>query len=393
MTQARSSVSSILAARGEQKKSKNRLVALFVLLVLSLFASVAEAHGGHGKKCHPQPENVWCGPGSTLAKGQQRIDQGRYVEAVSIFSCVMQQNPLEVDAYRGRIEAQLLLGRYSDALRDYAQFSAYVWPQIPDAPDSIVAGYQTRLAQHPHNRAALIGASFAYWWLFDYEAAQPLLDTLVDVHPWSVYGHLFRGSNLLFLGTEGPEGHAELDAAISFAPFNPHVRFIVADAYTYAFPDAERALEEAEFALEAGLDTPRIHAILAAAYKSSGDEESAAFHLAEHIDIVASQIVSDSALNHGQARALALVPGRVFSVPVAVEEGETVTLRTASPSGEIGDTILVIEDANGQPVIGSDDFEGFFAGLDWAAPESGAYTIRVTSFEAIGTGELVISRD
>ena len=60
----------------------------------------------------------------TEPHGQAYIDSGRYRQAVSEFTCLIDAEPTEVAGYRGRIEADLLLGRYSDALRDYARITA-----------------------------------------------------------------------------------------------------------------------------------------------------------------------------------------------------------------------------------------------------------------------------
>jgi len=73
-------------------------------------------------------------------------------------------------------------------------------------------------------------------------------------------------------------GVADLDYAIALAPDSPDVRYIVADAYTYGLFDPQRAFAEATFAFEAGLDTPRVHAILGSAYSAFGDVAAAAAH-------------------------------------------------------------------------------------------------------------------
>jgi hypothetical protein len=54
----------------------------------------------------------------TVQKGQNDIDQGQYKSAVKEFSCVIDAQPAEVEEYRGRAEAELLLGLYSDAMHD-----------------------------------------------------------------------------------------------------------------------------------------------------------------------------------------------------------------------------------------------------------------------------------
>ena len=48
---------------------------------------------------------------------------------------------------------------------------------------------------------------------------------------------------------------------------------------------------------------------------------------------------------------------------------------------------------NGEPVVGSDDENAYFAAFDYVAQETGTYHMLVTSFEAIDTGVLDVSRD
>src|SRR4029450_11000590 len=113
----------------------------------------------------------------------------------------IEMQPTEVDVYRGRIEAQLLLGLYSDAIRDYGRVTAQVLPLHPDAASTILAGYGARLAAEPQSISALTGASFALWWDFQYARATQVLNQLLTVRPDDVYGNLFRGSRrLLRLG-------------------------------------------------------------------------------------------------------------------------------------------------------------------------------------------------
>src|SRR5512144_371215 len=90
-------------------------------------------------------------------EGQQLLDAGQYKQAIREFTCVIGIDPTAVDGYRGRIEAELMLGRFSDAVRDYARVNAFVVPVHPDAERVIVAGYETRLAAAPDAIAALAG--------------------------------------------------------------------------------------------------------------------------------------------------------------------------------------------------------------------------------------------
>jgi hypothetical protein len=52
--------------------------------------------------------------------------------------------------------------------------------------------------------------------------------------------------------------------------------------------------------------------------------------------------------------------------------------------------VRVVQTSDG--VVGSDDARKYFAAFDYIAPSAGTYRLRVTSFESIDTGELVVTR-
>jgi tetratricopeptide (TPR) repeat protein len=329
-------------------------------------------------------------PSCTVSGGQALIEAGQYTKAIQAFTCVIDAQPTEVEGYRGRIEAEVLLGRYSDAVTDYQRVMAFVVPVDPNAEATIDAGYATRLAANPTDVRALTGLSFARWWFFHYGDAIQLTDQLLSIRANDPYGTLFRGSARLLKGVAKAKGIADLDRAIALAPTNPSVRVIVADAYTYGLPDPERAFAEASLALDWGLDTPRVHAILATSYTAFGDVEAAAWHINRSIELVTVEVVPTAPLAVGASMSLDLVPGRVYAVPVAATQGETISIETSSP--DFWDSIAVLLAPDGTPVVGSDDANAYMAAFDWVAAESTTYTLLVTSFEAVSTGTLVVNR-
>jgi hypothetical protein len=171
---------------------------------------------------------------------------------------------------------------------------------------------------------------------------------------------------------------------------NPHVRFIVADAYTYGLPDPQRAFAEASLALDWGLDTPRIHAILATSYAAFGELEAAAAEIKRSIDLVTTELIPASPLAAGDTVSLGLVPGRVYEIPIPATAGQTISIATSSK--DFWDSIAVLLSPDGTPVVGSDDQNGYFAAFNWLAQETGTYRLRVTSFEAVSTGQLIVAR-
>jgi Tfp pilus assembly protein PilF len=328
----------------------------------------------------------------TAEQGQQLIDGGQYKQAMQKFTCVIGLDPTAVEGYRGRIEAQLMLGRFSDALRDYTRLTAFALPVHPDAAQVIIAGYQARLDVAPGAIPALTGLSFAHWYFFNYPAAMHVLDDLLGVQPNDVYGTLFRGSSRVLQGAKRAAGAADLERAIALAPSSPDVRFIVADAYTYGYlPDAQRAFDEAMLALNGGLNTPRVRAILAASYFAFGDLAAAAAQIDIHIDLVTTELVATAPLTAGSSMNLGVVPGRTSDIPLAAAAGETISIATSSP--DFDDTILVLLAPDGTPVVGNDDYKGYFAGFVWVAPAAGTYRLRVTSFESVSSGALSVTRN
>ena len=330
----------------------------------------------------------------SAAEGQIFIDEGNFDHAIREFSCVVDAQPTEVEGYRGLIEAEVLLGRYSDAVHDYQRVTAFVLPVHPDAKNTILAGYAARLGSDPQNVNALTGASFARWWFFDYSSAIHLLNQLIVIEPNDVYPNLFRGSSRLLQGGQGSaraKGIADLERAITIAPVNAHVRFIVADAYTYGLPDPERAFGEAMLALDWGLSTPRIHAILGATYNSFGNLPAAAEHIETSIDLATTELVQTSPMPPDTTFSLALVPGRTYDVPVPAVAGQTISIATSSR--DFWDTICVLIAPDGTPVIGSDDTNAYFAAFEYVAGVTGTYRLKVTSFESVTTGLMVVKRN
>src|SRR5262245_21028387 len=148
----------------------------FVLVVALAAAALLMTAAAQARSAAPK-SSTSCTP----AQGQFYIDTGRLKDAIKEFTCVIAAQPTGVEGYRGRIEAELLLGGFSGAAADHARITAKVLPVHPDAHDTILAGYTARLKADPDNVPALTGASFANWWFFDYTSALHLLNRLADV--------------------------------------------------------------------------------------------------------------------------------------------------------------------------------------------------------------------
>jgi tetratricopeptide (TPR) repeat protein len=318
------------------------------------------------------------------------LDAAEYDRAVREFTCVILAQPTEVEGYRGRIEALLMLGEFASAFADYGLVTAFVLPAHPDAATTILNGYAARLAESPDEITALTGMSFAHWWLFGYAAAINVLNDLLEVRPDDVYGNLFRGSSAMLKGGLPAQATADLERAILLAPDSPDVHWVVADAYLYGAGDHARAFDEATMALAGGLDTPRVNAILATYYLAGGNPAAAAPYLARHIELVTTEYLPSAPLTPGGTLNLELAPGRTFEIPVPAVSGETLSIQTRS--NDYFDTIAVLLAPDGLPVTGGDDYMQYFAGFQWVAGETGTYVLQATFFEAVNTGTMKVTR-
>jgi hypothetical protein len=83
-------------------------------------------------------------------------------------------------------------------------------------------------------------------------------------------------------------------------------------------------------ALDRGLGTPRVHAILATWYNAFGEIHEAALHVQEHLDQVTTELVTTPFLGPGGDLNLDLVPGRTYDIPVPVVAGQTIRIATSS---------------------------------------------------------------
>ena len=185
--------------------------------------------------------------------------------------CVIDAEPTESEGYRGRIEAQLLLGRFSDAVARLRQrVTAFVVPGPPRRrARRSSTGYPPPARDRAGRRAALTGASFARWWFFDYRRRFTCSTSsstsgqrrLRQPVPWveprpqgRARRAAWRTSSVRSRSRREPRRPLHRRRRLHVRPARPGACVRGGDA---------RA--------RLGLDTPRVHAILATAYTAFGD--------------------------------------------------------------------------------------------------------------------------
>jgi len=97
----------------------------FILVVLGMLMIESGAGAAGSARAASTRQANHNANGCTPAQGQLLIEQGQYADAIVVFTCLIDAQPTEVEGYRGRIEAEVLLGRYSDGVRDYQCVMAF----------------------------------------------------------------------------------------------------------------------------------------------------------------------------------------------------------------------------------------------------------------------------
>ncbi len=325
-----------------------------------------------------------------LKTGQALLKAADYENAIADFTCAIEADKLNIGAYRGRIEALLLAGIYSEALRNYTEIAIHVIPETPNAVEQIIDAYRTTLDSDPENIILLTGYSFALWWVSDYEAALIEIEKILAVEPDNFYALMFHGSTSFFL-EDFETGERDFARVLELVPENADIHFVLADAYTYAVGDMEKALEHGLLASELGLDTARLNAILGTAYFYLGDEATAIPYFARHIERATVETIEQADLEKEQAITLNMIPGQTYRFLVEVAADETLKISTTSDTDAV-DTIMVLLAADGTLVTGNDDSVELNAGFEKVIEEVGIYTLLLSSFEGAGTGEVNIIR-
>ena len=276
----------------------------------------------------PQPTHVsvrsrprCCSPGPvaqapaapatcSAEQGQALIDAGQYEKAIRAFTCVIDAQPTGRRGLsrpdRGRAAPRPLLGRRarlpSASRPSWSRCIRTPWPRSSRA---------TRLGWRPRRRtsarsrarASPSGGSSST------RRRSSLLDQLLRSagRPVRERCSAARAASSRGATRAGDRGPRTGDRARPPEPRRPLHRRRRVHVRT-SRPGAR--VRGGVLALDWGLDTPRVHAILAVSYDAFGDQAAAASAIQRSIALVTTDLVTASPLASGASSTLDLVPGR-----------------------------------------------------------------------------------
>ncbi|MBE2269700.1 MAG: tetratricopeptide repeat protein [Anaerolinea sp.] len=154
------------------------------------------------------------------AQGLAALQTGDYSEAITAYSCVIDADPLNTEAYLGRAQANLLSGAWYDAYADFVASDEFGQGDGSSFSANFDQANAWILAQ-PDQPEGYILRAWQYWfWAADSEALDDY-ERILRIEPDNLFALCYQSSSLNFLGE--PIWEDGLSRALELAPDNPNV--------------------------------------------------------------------------------------------------------------------------------------------------------------------------
>lgn len=283
------------------------------------------------------------------------FDVTDYERVVEVCTELLENDPLNVDAYFSRAYAQTELGNYEESIVDYTK----------------VLLLQPKYAYAYNNRG------YAYGRLGELEAAIADFSRAIIVDPDYVQPRLNRAYTYIDLG-EYENALADADLLADIAPNNVYAYDIRGFVYLEQ-EDYEAAVDTYTTYIELAPDDPSGYLSRGYAYWLLDEDERAAPDYMVWVEANAprtSRIDPDDAL---EPFTITLEAGIHYTLAIEAVAGDILTA-SAVARDETIDPVLILLDGNGNPITVDDDGAGGIADVDaiiedFEIPEDGDYTL------------------
>ena len=176
---------------------------------------------------------------------------------------------------------------------------------------------------------------------------------------------------------------------------------LVPDAQTYfrramvytALNQVGAALTDFDSALELDGQNPVLYVYRGYVYSTNGDLELAAEDYSTYIDLIQTERTEGAPLVSGAAVTAQLAPGTVIAYPLSVKTGTYFSgVALSTDAATTIDTLMVLLDETGKPLIADDDSgnNGAALVLNFEIPSDGDYTLLVANSTGGGSGQIAV---
>lgn len=445
------------------------LIVLFIVTTLStaLFSlSLGTLPAFAWEGCTADPA-----AGDWLAAGDAAYGDGDYAAAFEHYSCAIDADPTDHQAFIKRAQVALLLGRYTNATHDIAVVSLRM-SEAGDAWSDITDFLIAEMTADVEGERLLLFRSFAYYMQADPRAHEDFA-AMLEADAADVYALLFQsmlsanengsleninlnlakvtelagetpdvfaliGATIIRLADYGisqEEYDIAMDAftlALSYDPDHAFTyrwraqAYVLVENWQAAIDDATRAIElgygrflntayiERGFAyFQAGRHAEALADYTTAlelqptsnqalherawVYDALGDAPAAAADMVAYIHSF-TEVIEGAALVPGEITPLEIDGGQVLHLPFEANAGDVLTLHTQgviNSTSSVEELLMILVAPDGTPLVAEDNSENDTITArveDFAAPQSGTYTLMVAlcNCDVTGTVEVLV---
>lgn len=176
---------------------------------------------------------------------------------------------------------------------------------------------------------------------------------------------------------------------------------LIPDAQTYfrralsyaALEQLDNALADFDAALELDGQNPVLYVYRGYVYATSGQSQLAAEDYLTYINLIETERTDGAALESGAAVMAQIEPGAVFAYPLEVKVGTYFSgIAISTDENTPIDTVMVLLDETGKPLIGDDDSgnNGAALVLNYEIPNSGQYMLLIANSTGGGSGQIAV---
>jgi tetratricopeptide (TPR) repeat protein len=349
--------------------------------------------------------------------GQSSYASGDYAAAFDAFTCAIQLDSTDYDAYLGRFQAAVLSGHYSMAVND----ANIVKDFAPGLFDTTLANYNLTLSLDGSDVPTYMQRALIYWTMAEDQLVLADAERIIQLDSQNALAYLLRGSSNQYLG-DRLTPPADFTQASLLEPDNPDIYALIGSTYVQTGDDADasmnleralaldpsharsyyfrgllamgelhydRAIADFTRAIEVdpqylepyydrGLtyvrqgnfpaaigDFDRVIALNASfdlgylsrggVYDLMGDQQAAARDYMAYVRLHGAEQIAGQALTPGVPLTLEMTDGRVYVLSLAAQMGQTVDITASSPQDR-ADPLIVLLSADGAAALaGSDD--------------------------------------
>lgn len=362
---------------------------------------------------------IACSPGvDYLAQGQTSYASGNHSAAIDAFTCAIQLDSTNYQAYVGRFQAALLAGRYGLAVNDANALKDLA----PDLFNATLEDYTMSLNMDNGDTQTLMFRALLYWTMAEDRRVLEDCQRIIELDPQNAFAYLLRGSSNQYLG-DRLTPPADFTQAVNLEPTNADIYALIGSTYvqtgdtmnammnlnraiqidqrnarsyyfrgvvymeetnyTRAVEEFTRAIEIEPMYLDPYYDRGWTHARQGnyqaaisdfdqvitinaqfqwgylgrgVVYELSGNPQAAVQDYLAYVRLNEMENIAGQPLIPGAPVTLDMIDGRVYTLPLSVQAGQVVDIVASSPNDR-ADPLIVLVGTDGTTALAGNDDE------------------------------------